>query len=132
MAIVMTEGQDGGSFLDEPELFDVAARTDMAVFFVAVTDGTSRVPQRPANERMLQALANATGGAVTVVQRDADLGASFVRELEEFRTSYVLRYSPTGVPAGGWHDVDVRAQPTGPFRRPGAEGLLRGGGAGSR
>jgi len=108
MAIVMTEGQDGGSFLDEPELFDVAARTDVAVFFVAVTDGTSRVPQRPANERMLQALANATGGAVTVVQRDADLGTSFVGELEEFRTSYVLRYSPTDVPPGGWHDVDVR------------------------
>lgn len=115
MAIVMTEGQDGGSFLDEPELFDVAARTDTAVFFVAVTDGTSRVPQRPTNERMLQALANATGGAVTVVQRDADLGASFIRELEEFRTSYVLRYSPTGVPAGGWHDVDVRVNRQGRY-----------------
>jgi hypothetical protein len=115
MAIVMTEGQDGGSFLDEPELFDVAARTDMAVFVVAVTDGTSRVPQRPSNERMLRALANATGGAVAVVQRDADLGASFIRELEDFRTSYVLRYSPNGVPAGGWHDVDVRLNRQGRF-----------------
>ena len=115
MAIVMTDGQDGGSFLDEPELFEVAARTDIAVFVVAVTDGTMRVPQRPSNERMLQALADATGGALTVVQRDADLGASFVGELEEFRTSYVLRYSPTGVPAGGWHDVEVRINRQGPF-----------------
>ena len=115
MAIVMTDGQDGGSFLDEPELFDVAARTDMAVFFVAVTDGTSRVPQRPSNERMLQALASATGGTVTVGQRDAALGASFVRELAEFRTSYVLRYTPTGVPAGGWHEVDVRLNRPGRF-----------------
>jgi hypothetical protein len=57
---------------------------------------------------MLRALADATGGAVTVVQRDEDLGASFIRELEQFRTSYVLRYSPTGVPAGGWHDVETR------------------------
>jgi VWFA-related protein len=108
MAIVLTDGQDGGSFLDEPELFEVAARTDIAVFAVAVTDGTRRVPQRPSNERMLRALADATGGAVTVVQRDEDLGASFIRELEQFRTSYVLRYSPTGVPAGGWHDVETR------------------------
>jgi VWFA-related protein len=115
MAIVMTEGQDGGSFLDEPELFDVAARNDVAVFVVAVTDGTSRVPQRPTNERMLQALANATGGAVAVVQRDADLRASFIRELEDFRTSYVLRYSLNGVPAGGWHDVDVRLNRQGRF-----------------
>jgi VWFA-related protein len=115
MAIVMTDGQDGGSFLDEPELFDVAARTDVAVFFVAVTDGTTRVPQRPSNERMLQALASATGGAVTVVQRDADLGASFVRELDEFRTSYVLRYSPEGVQTAGWHDVEVRLNRPGRF-----------------
>jgi len=74
-----------------------------------------RVPQRPSNERMLQALADRTGGALTIVQRDADLGASFVRELEEFRTSYVLRYSPTGVPAGGWHDVEVRINRQGTF-----------------
>ncbi len=105
--------------------FDVAARTDLTVFVVALTDGTMRVPQRPSSERMLKSLAEATGGAVTVVQRDADLGASFVRELEDFRTSYVLRYTPTGVEGGGWHDVDVRLTRGGPIRCPRAEGLLR-------
>jgi VWFA-related protein len=113
MAILVTDGQDGGSFLDEPELFEVVARTDVTVFVVALTDGTIRVPQRPTNERMLQQLADATGGALTIVQRDADLGASFVRELENFRTSYVLRYTPTGVEARGWHDVDVGLNRTG-------------------
>ena len=120
-----TDGQDGRSFLDEPKLLDVVARTDMTVFTVALTDGTTRVPRRPSNERMLQALADASGGALTVVQRDADLAASFVRKLEEFRTSYVLRYSPTGVPPGGWHDVEVRLSAAGRFRRPGSQGLLR-------
>jgi VWFA-related protein len=108
MAIVFTDGQDGRSFLDEPKLLDVVSRTDTTVFTVALTDGTMRVPRRPSNERMLQAVADASGGALTVVQRDADLAASFVRKLEEFRTSYVLRYSPTGVPAGGWHELEVR------------------------
>ena len=115
MAIVLTDGQDGRSFLDEPKLFDVVARTDMTVFAVALTDGTTRMPRRPSNERMLQALADASGGALTIVQRDADLAASFVRKLEEFRTSYVLRYSPTGTPAGGWHEVDVRVSQPGRF-----------------
>lgn len=115
MAILMTDGQDGGSFLDEPELFEVVARTDVTVFVVALTDGTSRVPQRPTNERMLQQLAETSGGALIVVQRDADLGASFVRELENFRTSYVVRYSPSGVAADGWHDVDVQLNRTGRF-----------------
>jgi VWFA-related protein len=115
MAILMTDGEDGGSFLDEPALFDVAARTDVAVFVVAVTDGTTRVPQRPRNERMLRTLAETTGGALTIVQRDADLGVSFVRELEDFRTSYVLRYEPSGVPGDGWHSVDVRINRPGRF-----------------
>jgi VWFA-related protein len=115
MAIVFTDGQDGRSFLDEPKLLDVVARTDMTVFTVALTDGTTRVPRPPSNERMLQALADASGGALTVVQRDADLAASFVRKLEEFRTTYVLRYSPTGVPPGGWHDVEVQLSVPGGF-----------------
>ena len=132
MAIVVTDGQDGGSFLDEPEMLDVAARSDLTVFVVALTDGTTRVPQRPSNERMLKALAEATGGAVTVVQRDADLGASFVRELEDFRTSYVLRYTPTGVEGGGWHDVDVRLTRGGRFDVRARKGYFGDGGADSR
>ena len=116
MAIVMSDGEDGDSFLDELEMLDVAARTDVTVFVIALTDGTTRVPQRPANERMLQALADATGGTLTVVQRDADLAARFVHELEEFRTSYVLRYTPTGVQPSGWHDVDVRLNRSGRFQ----------------
>lgn len=115
MAIVLTDGQDGGSFLDEAELLDVASRSDLTVFVVAVTDGTTRVPQRPANERLLQALADTTGGALTIVQRDADLAASFVQKLEEFRTSYVVRYTPAGSPAPGWHDVTVRLNRPGNF-----------------
>ena len=115
MAVVLTDGQDGGSFLDETELMEVAGRTDVAVFVVAMTDGTTSVPQRPTNERMLRLLAETTGGAVTIVQRDADLGASFIRELEEFRTSYVLRYTPVGVTGGGWHDVEVKLNRPGRF-----------------
>jgi hypothetical protein len=37
----------------------------------------------------------------------------FQRVLDEFRRSYVLRYSPTGVKPEGWHRVKVTvpAQP---------------------
>jgi VWFA-related protein len=108
MAIVFTDGQDFGSFLDEPDLVDVAARSGVTVFAVAVTDGTVRVPQRPANPGLLSALADRTGGALDVVQRDGDIGASFVRALEDFRTSYVVHYTPQGVSGTGWHDLEVR------------------------
>ena len=35
------------------------------------------------------------------------LSETFLASLEQFRTSYVLRYTPTGVPRAGWHAVDV-------------------------
>jgi hypothetical protein len=37
----------------------------------------------------------------------------FLRAFEDFRSSYLIRYSPTGVPRGGWHDVSVRVTRSG-------------------
>jgi hypothetical protein len=68
-------------------------------------------------------LAETTGGMVQVVQTDPftvkingtqtnnnrdTVDASFIRALEDFRTSYVLRYTVEGVPRAGWHHVAVR------------------------
>jgi hypothetical protein len=53
----------------------------------------------------LKRAAAATGGDVRYL-RDA-VGA-FKIILDEFRTSYVLRYTPQGVPRDGWHELDVR------------------------
>jgi hypothetical protein len=36
------------------------------------------------------------------------LPRAFLRALDDFRSSYVLRYSPHGVAAGGWHEIAVR------------------------
>jgi hypothetical protein len=43
------------------------------------------------------------------VNSDHLLEQHFLRALEEFRTSYVVRYAPAGVERRGWHDVSVRA-----------------------
>jgi len=44
-----------------------------------------------------------------VTSNDADLlNAPFLRALDEFRTSYVLRYTLQGVKRAGWHDLSVR------------------------
>ena len=50
---------------------------------------------------------------------------TFAQILDEFRQSYVLRYSPQGVAASGWHTVAVHgARPAGPDDQ-GPLGLLR-------
>ncbi len=41
-------------------------------------------------------------------QNNTVFDAAFLRALEDFRTSYVLRYTLEGVSSAGWHDVAVR------------------------
>jgi hypothetical protein len=47
----------------------------------------------------------ATGGSLHHISTGTD---TFQRILDEFRSSYVLRYTPRGVDRAGWHDISVR------------------------
>jgi hypothetical protein len=44
------------------------------------------------------------------VASSADLRAAFQRILQEFRSRYILAYTPNGVPSGGFHRLDVRVK----------------------
>jgi hypothetical protein len=56
------------------------------------------------------ALTSLTGGSLITIGSTRDLRAAFVGILDEFRQRYVLSYVPQGVPAGGWHELDVRVR----------------------
>lgn len=49
--------------------------------------------------------AEATGGKAYLT---GDIVGAFRDVLKDFRSSYVLRYTLQGVPAGGWHDIVVK------------------------
>lgn len=49
-----------------------------------------------------------TGGAIYEKVRDS-LPERFMHALTDFRSGYLLSYTPTGVPASGWHALTVRA-----------------------
>lgn len=55
----------------------------------------------------LQELAAATGGDTYRTNNGADLRNAFTKILTEFRTRYLLRYTPQGVDKGGWHPIEV-------------------------
>jgi len=55
----------------------------------------------------LSETAQLTGGTVRHTSAGEPIVESFKRAFEDFRESYVLRYTAMGVPAGGWHDVRV-------------------------
>jgi VWFA-related protein len=102
LLIVFSDGVDTSSWLSADAVLETARRTDVVAYFVS--DGERRTP---AFNRELTSL---TGGALIEIASTRDLGAAFVRILEEFRQRYVISYTPRGVPAGGWHRLEVQVK----------------------
>lgn len=48
-----------------------------------------------------------TGGQMFPIDAKEPLSDAFIAAIRAFRTSYVLRYSPSGVDKSGWHAVAV-------------------------
>ena len=108
MMIALTDGRDTMSVLDQRVVLDAARRSDVAIFFVALA-----LPNMPIGVRtppLLGQLATLTGGAVQELSGNADLSASFLRAFDDFRASYVVRYTATGVARGGWHEITVNVK----------------------
>ena len=122
MIVAMTDCMDTMSVLDAVQVREIARRSDNVLHVVALDVGPmlgvrrNVTPMDPLilsrtfrDEReMLGQAAEATGGRLHDPQfsRDDPVGA-FKRVFDEFRQSYVLRYTPTGVPSGGWHELNV-------------------------
>jgi VWFA-related protein len=65
------------------------------------------------NENTFTELTARTGGRLFIVDYQDSVGDAFKRILSEYRTSYVLQYTPTGVAREGWHDLTVRVKRSG-------------------
>jgi hypothetical protein len=105
LVIAMTDGVDTLSTLSSASVVNVASRAS-AVFHVILVDGLAPTTtwERGSREAVVEA-AKQTGGAVHDRGRAS---ADFKRIFDDFRASYVLRYTPEGVPRDGWHDLTVR------------------------
>ncbi len=56
---------------------------------------------------IIRDVADDTGGVVISTSLNADLGPTFLRVLDQFRSAYVLFYSPRGVDRAGFHTLTV-------------------------
>ena len=105
MILVFTDGADSRSFMDAPALQQLAGISEAVVHFaVGLRRGFTEVPHKS----QLLDIAAATGGDVTAFRVDNSIPSTFRDILDRFRTSYVLRYTPQGVPRDGWHAVNVK------------------------
>ena len=102
LLIVFSDGVDTASFLTSDVVLQSARRSDVVAYGVAVR---SRV-----TPSFLKELGELTGGSVLEIESTKDLSQTFLRILDEFRQRYLLSYTPRGVPAAGWHRLEVRVK----------------------
>jgi len=108
IVIILSDAQDNSSFFDEAALVDAAKRTDAVVYAVLpVTTGAS---DHALFASRLQSLVLLTGGRLVPAQRDAQIGSVLIDAINEFRNSYVLRYTIQGARRSGWHALSVKVK----------------------
>ncbi|HEX6975326.1 MAG TPA: VWA domain-containing protein [Vicinamibacterales bacterium] len=102
LVVVCTDGADISSWLRPEDVVEAARRSNAVLYSVTTADAI----RSPA----LDAVVGATGGEGLTVKASAELSAAFQRILSDFRSRYVLAYTPTGVAEGGFHRLDVRVK----------------------
>lgn len=134
LMLLFSDGFDTASWLRAQTVIEAARRTDVVIYPVTIkpvlgpafavagrggTNGMVRttIIKPPAPDptpgKLLEALADETGGRVLYVENEEKLKASFVQALSEFRQRYVLSYSPRNVSNSGWHTIDVKVKVAG-------------------
>jgi VWFA-related protein len=102
LLIVFSDGVDTSSWLRADAVLDTAKRADVVVYGVSVV---SRL-----KPEFLRDLTSLTGGRLFEIEKTANLPATFLGILEEFRHRYLVSYTPKGVAKDGWHKLDVRVR----------------------
>ncbi len=107
LIVVYTDGDDTISALPFETVREIAGYADAVVQFVVSGNpyGTARQPA-PASPRIRE-LAARTGGQVFTMENATVATDALKQAIDDFRTSYVLRYMPAGVAKDGWHDLAV-------------------------
>ena len=106
LLLLFSDGADNSSWLSGSQVVEAARRADVVVCPVAVAVS---VESGLRSARFLGALADRTGGRLFHAESMRTLRASMIEVLTEFRSRYVIAYTPTGVSRDdGWHKVEVR------------------------
>lgn len=102
LVVVCTDGADISSWLEPAEVIESARRSNAVVYGVTTADAP-RVAS-------LEDVAEVTGGDILQVTASADIRSAFQRILQDFRSRYILAFTPTGVSANGFHRLDVKVR----------------------
>ena len=116
LIVAMSDGYDNVSLVDSTDLRDLARAADGVLHIVLRQDAVFRtswgwVPyQGPGNVDALKDAAESTGGRLRTTTATGSLTEAFKTALDEFRTSYLIWFTPEGVAPTGWHTLNVRVK----------------------
>ena len=128
LIVAVTDGLDYNSAVSSERVLDISARVESVLHLVVLRSAGAPLPNAPQpatlrgpDGRGFQRLSDAaerTGGRMHEPIFGGNLVRMFTQVFDDFRTSYVLRYTPNGVLTGGWHDVkvEVPSQPRATIR----------------
>jgi len=138
LVLVFTDGDDTASWLSAADVLQIARRSESVVYGVTlVAPGHSGAdiaewlaPARGASPgtdpadvetwllsepglyrgALLPMLTRTTGGELLRATETTALRDAFPTIVSRFNRRYVLSYTPAGVPATGWHPIDVEVK----------------------
>lgn len=122
LIVLFSDGQDSSSISDVDTLLDVAKRSTPTVAVILGSTApqnpvsalrTSSAPESETVGTLFERIAGETGGIVAVVKPGENLASKFRRMLQDFRSSYVLYFTPRGTERTGVHTLDVRVKRSG-------------------
>ena len=108
LVVAFTDGIDTASVVDAATVSSVARRAE-SVLHVVLAGYPGALPP---TAKSLRAAAEETGGELHEPGEFEDAVDGFKRVFEDFRQSYVLRYTLSGVTRYGWHDIAVNLKKT--------------------
>lgn len=127
--LVFTDGLDTTSWLGTRQVLDAAMRSDLVVYAVSISevfvasggnDAGAVIHRRAVLKRWYEAdpdlfpqgflddITERSGGEAFYVRDGAALAPAFARIVADFKSRYLLTYSPKNVPAAGWHPIEVK------------------------
>jgi len=116
LVVGFSDGLDNMSFADASTVTALAGRVSAALYLLLARRDAPKYLRGIApwtgqpDTKALHEAADRTGGDVFEHRINDALPALFQRVVDDFRTKYLLRYSPEGVAARGWHEITVKVK----------------------
>ena len=104
--VVLTDGDDTQSIHSLGNVIAAAQRNEIQIY--ALTIHSLGVADR--GDRILQRLADATGGRLYVAPSSRDLGAAFAQIEQDLRTQYYVSFPPQQA-TPGYHSLRIEVRP---------------------